>query len=38
MTERRDGRAPDDLRPITIERAWSAQAEGSAASPELVTV
>ena len=30
MTERRDGRAPDDLRPVTIERGWSSQAEGSA--------
>ncbi|MDQ4138172.1 MAG: ribonuclease PH, partial [Actinomycetota bacterium] len=27
---RADGRAADDLRPITIERGWSAQAEGSA--------
>lgn len=27
---RADGRTPDDLRPITIERGWSAQAEGSA--------
>ncbi len=25
-----DGRNPDDLRPVTIERGWSAQAEGSA--------
>lgn len=30
MTDRRDGRASDDLRPVTIERGWSAQAEGSA--------
>jgi ribonuclease PH len=30
MTERRDGRATDDLRPVTIERGWSSQAEGSA--------
>ncbi|RNE59033.1 ribonuclease PH [Cryobacterium tepidiphilum] len=32
MTEtlRSDGRRPDDLREITIERGWSAQAEGSA--------
>ena len=30
MTERRDGRAPDELRPVTIERGWSTQAEGSA--------
>jgi ribonuclease PH len=30
MTERRDGRAADDLRPVTIERGWSSQAEGSA--------
>ena len=29
-TARADGRAPDELRPITIERGWSAQAEGSA--------
>ena len=27
---RADGRAVDQLRPITIERGWSAQAEGSA--------
>ncbi|WP_144791978.1 ribonuclease PH [Kocuria palustris] len=27
---RKDGRAVDDLRPITITRGWSAQAEGSA--------
>jgi ribonuclease PH len=27
---RADGRAPDQLRPVTIERGWSAQAEGSA--------
>ena len=26
----RAGRTPDELRPITIERGWSAQAEGSA--------
>jgi ribonuclease PH len=31
MTDARaDGRTPDDLRPITIERGWSSQAEGSA--------
>ena len=30
MTERRDGRTPEDLRPVTIERGWSRQAEGSA--------
>jgi ribonuclease PH len=30
MTERRDGRTPDQLRPVTIERGWSNQAEGSA--------
>lgn len=32
MTEatRKDGRAVDELRPVTIERGWSAQAEGSA--------
>jgi ribonuclease PH len=30
MTERRDGRAPDQLRPVTIQRGWSSQAEGSA--------
>jgi len=30
MTERRDGRAADQLRPVTIERGWSSQAEGSA--------
>jgi ribonuclease PH len=30
MTTRADGRAPDQLRPVTIERGWSAQAEGSA--------
>jgi ribonuclease PH len=29
-TTRVDGRTPDELRPITIERGWSAQAEGSA--------
>ena len=28
--KRADGRTPDDLRPITIERGWSTQAEGSA--------
>jgi ribonuclease PH len=27
---RADGRAPDQLRPVTIERGWSSQAEGSA--------
>lgn len=27
---RADGRTPEQLRPVTIERAWSAQAEGSA--------
>ena len=27
---RADGRTPGDLRPVTIERGWSAQAEGSA--------
>ncbi|MBF4462719.1 MULTISPECIES: ribonuclease PH [unclassified Rathayibacter] len=27
---RRDGRAVDELRPVTIERGWSKQAEGSA--------
>lgn len=27
---RSDGRKPGDLRPVTIERSWSAQAEGSA--------
>jgi ribonuclease PH len=30
MTTRRDGRAVDELRPVTIERGWSDQAEGSA--------
>ena len=25
-----DGRTPADLRPVTIERGWSEQAEGSA--------
>jgi ribonuclease PH len=31
MSENRaDGRTPDQLRPITIERGWSSQAEGSA--------
>jgi len=30
VTTRADGRTPDQLRPITIERGWSAQAEGSA--------
>ncbi|MCW4458135.1 ribonuclease PH [Microbacterium sp. MPKO10] len=30
MTTRKDGRTPDQLRPITIERGWSEQAEGSA--------
>lgn len=29
-TKRADGRGADQLRPITIERGWSAQAEGSA--------
>jgi ribonuclease PH len=29
-TTRADGRTADDLRPITIERGWSSQAEGSA--------
>ena len=29
-TKRADGRAADQLRPVTIERGWSAQAEGSA--------
>jgi ribonuclease PH len=29
-TTRADGRALDQLRPVTIERGWSAQAEGSA--------
>ncbi len=29
-TVRKDGRTVDQLRPITIERGWSAQAEGSA--------
>ncbi|MGO2111709.1 MAG: ribonuclease PH [Pseudoclavibacter sp.] len=29
-TERPDGRAIDELRPVTIERGWSEQAEGSA--------
>ncbi|QHC58156.1 ribonuclease PH [Rathayibacter sp. VKM Ac-2760] len=28
--QRKDGRAPDELRAITIERGWSTQAEGSA--------
>ncbi|MDY0913223.1 ribonuclease PH [Rathayibacter festucae] len=28
--KRKDGRAPDELRAITIERGWSTQAEGSA--------
>ena len=27
---RSDGRSPEQLRPITIERGWSTQAEGSA--------
>ncbi|TPW96757.1 ribonuclease PH, partial [Schumannella luteola] len=27
---RADGRAHDQLRPVTIERGWSEQAEGSA--------
>ncbi|PFG31619.1 ribonuclease PH [Paramicrobacterium agarici] len=30
MTTRKDGRTPDQLRPVTIERGWSEQAEGSA--------
>jgi len=30
MTTRADGRTPDQLRPITIERGWSDHAEGSA--------
>ncbi len=30
MTERRDGRTAGELRPVTIERGWSTQAEGSA--------
>ena len=30
MTERRDGRAADELREVRIERGWSEQAEGSA--------
>ncbi|WP_221585213.1 ribonuclease PH [Microbacterium sp. G2-8] len=30
MTQRADGRSLDQLRPVTIERGWSAQAEGSA--------
>jgi len=30
QTVRADGRAVDQLRPVTIERGWSAQAEGSA--------
>lgn len=30
MTSRADGRTPDQLRPITIERGWSDHAEGSA--------
>ncbi|HLS93767.1 MAG TPA: ribonuclease PH, partial [Microbacterium sp.] len=30
MTTRADGRQTDQLRPVTIERGWSAQAEGSA--------
>lgn len=30
MTTRKDGRTPDQLRPITVERGWSEQAEGSA--------
>ena len=29
-TSRIDGRSADDLRPVTIERGWSTQAEGSA--------
>lgn len=30
MTKREDGRQPNELRDITIERGWSTQAEGSA--------
>ena len=30
MSTRADGRTPADLRPVTIERGWSAHAEGSA--------
>lgn len=30
MSKRADGRAVDELRPVTIERGWSEQAEGSA--------
>jgi len=30
MTTRADGRTNDQLRPVTIERGWSSQAEGSA--------
>ena len=30
MTKRADGRQPDELREVTIERGWSTQAEGSA--------
>ena len=30
MTTRIDGRKPDELRPVTIERGWAAHAEGSA--------
>ena len=30
MTTRADGRSLDELRPVTIERGWSSQAEGSA--------
>ncbi|MGO1435620.1 MAG: ribonuclease PH [Canibacter sp.] len=30
MTQRTDGRAPADLRNVSIERGWSTQAEGSA--------
>lgn len=30
MTTRADGRAVDELRPVSIERGWSEQAEGSA--------
>ncbi|WP_029150952.1 ribonuclease PH [Microbacterium indicum] len=30
MTQRADGRRTDQLRPVTIERGWSVQAEGSA--------
>jgi len=32
-TTRADGRSPEQLRPVTIERGWSRQAEGSSTSP-----